>query len=448
MITMSHAQWMKLTNGGLTSIRSSQLKKIDQSLLTYERTKTPANLDVLRSAIVAWQQKEGSKWKTSVRNRFNAVDDLYKQAFEIPGIQKTAADMVAVSHLRDESRAIVTDLFRGKSLEWRPGILKQLMSSKFSVAKNLRSVESNLNTVTGGAIRGGIAGAGGALRGAASGGGSGNASWFAQNLIPPEFFAEVMQVIMTEMPTFMKDLATSLTPFVGVIASGGGALASACKTARDQYRMHEAGVHRDRSLAVAEPARAMDGLLKILERERDANGARAAIGATEFTGKLAGVLLDGGTATNAAFGLAASAANLGLLILEIVRDVREKTAANKLMSSAIGVDAGLFAASPVTGAYLICCAPTSVLMNTVFDRFFQAGWRGEVERTVERHIRPLQEQARRVIHEHRFCIAGLKDFPGVLNVNKKKLAEMAARKGKTGMVGFGSDNMPAALQNA
>ncbi|WP_254512683.1 hypothetical protein [Anatilimnocola floriformis] len=446
-VTMTHAQWLKLTNGGVMSIRSSELRKIDKALEAYEKFRYPPNLETLRSAIVGWMQKEGSKWKTSVRNRFHAVDDLYKQAFDLPGIPKTAADMVAVSHLRDESRAIVTDLFRGKSLEWRPGILQKLMSTKFSVAKNLRAVGVNVNDLTGGAVARGVASIPGAV-GGAMGGGSGHASWFAQNLIPPEFFAEVMQVIMSELPTFMKDLAASLTPFVGVIASGGGALASACKTARDQYRMHEARVHKERSLAVDEPARAMEGLLRILERERDANGARTAIGTAEFTGKLAGVLADGGTATNAAIGLAASAANLALLILEIVRDVQEKAAANKLMASPLGVNSQLFAASPVTGAYLICCAPTSVLVNTVFDRFFQSGWKGDVERTVQKHIAPLQEQARRVIHEHRFWINGLQNFPGVLSVNKKKLDEMAARKGKTNMVGFGSDNMPAALQPA
>jgi hypothetical protein len=443
-VTMKHAQWLKLTNGGLFSIRSSQLRKIDQTLLAYEQQPSPANLNALRTAIVGWMQKEGPKWKTSIRNRFNAVEDLYRQAMDIGGPAKTAEAIMGVSYLRDESRAIVTDLFRGKSLEWRPGLLQKLMTSKFSAANNVRAVAMNVNDLSGGAITHGLAQIPGAIRGAA--GNSHHANWFLQNLIPPELFGEVTRVIVSEIPTFMKELTVSLTPFIGVIATGGATLVSACKTARDQYRVYEARVHRERSLAIAEPAKAMEGLIRILERERNSNGAQTAIGAAEFTGKLAGVLADGGTATNAAIGLAASAAKLGLLVLEIVRDVREKRAANGMMQSPATIDASLFAASPITGAYLICCAPTSVLVNTVFDRFFQSGWRGQVEYAVQRHIRPLQEQARRVIRDHRFYIPGLQNFPGVLEVNEKKLAEMAARKGKTGMVGFGSDNLPAALQ--
>jgi hypothetical protein len=111
-----------------------------------------------------------------------------------------------------------------------------------------------------------------------------------------------------------------------------------------------------------------------------------------------------------------------------------------------GVDAKVFAASPILGAYLICCAPTSVMVNTVFERFFEQGWRGDVEHTVAEHINPLRIQARRVIMEHRFWVPALQNFPGMLTANKKKLKEMVERKGKTGMVGFGSDNLPAELR--
>ncbi len=436
---------MKLTYGGLTSIRSSQLKKVDSALAAYEKAKTPANLDALRTALVGWMQKEGPKWKTSVRNKFGAVADLYKQVMDLPGPGKTAADMVAVSHLRDESRAIVTDLFRGKSLDWRPGILKKLATTKFSALKNIRSAESNLNVVTNGAIRQGVQGGVHAVRGNPSGS-SGAAEAFCRSLIPAELGAEVMAAVLREIPTFMKDLAASLTPFVGLLTSGGGAVAGACKTLRSQYRVVQIRIHQERSLSIDEPEKALAALTRILERERDAQGARTAISLGEFAGKVAGVLADGGTVTNAAVGLAANLANLALFVLELVRDVQERNAANKLMASPRGVDATVFVASPIVGAYLVCCAPTSVLVNSVFDRFFEQGWRGNVERTVQRHIEPLRIQARRVVMEHRFWIPGLQNFPGMLVKNKKKLEAMEKRKGKSGMVGFGADNMPEELR--
>jgi hypothetical protein len=109
------------------------------------------------------------------------------------------------------------------------------------------------------------------------------------------------------------------------------------------------------------------------------------------------------------------------------------------------VDGSIFDVCPLIGAYLILCVPTSVMVNTVFDRLSEHGWRGDVERTVERHIVPLQDQARRVVQASRFEIVALKNFPGMLTRNEKKLKEMEERKGKTGMVGFGSGNMPPGL---
>jgi hypothetical protein len=118
--------------------------------------------------------------------------------------------------------------------------------------------------------------------------------------------------------------------------------------------------------------------------------------------------------------------------------VKEKSAANRRMSS-MQVTAEIFDVCPLVGAYLILCVPTSVMLNTVFDRISEHGWRGDVERTVQRHLVPLQAHARRVVQEHRFVIPALANYPGMFVRNEQKLEEMEKRKGKSGMVGFGSD---------
>ena len=81
---MPYGRWMKYTYGGVTSIRSSQLKAIDAALSGCHGSPTTENLDRLRTAIVGWMQKEGPRWKSSVRNRYRAVDDLHKQSMGIP----------------------------------------------------------------------------------------------------------------------------------------------------------------------------------------------------------------------------------------------------------------------------------------------------------------------------------------------------------------------------
>src|SRR5262249_54381819 len=131
-------------------------------------------------------------------------------------------------------------------------------------------------------------------------------------------------------------------------------------------------------------------------------------------------------------------AKLANIIRVIVEDVKEKSAANQRMRSN-QVTAGIFHICPLVGAYLILCVPTSVMLNTVFDRVSEHGWRGDVERTVERHLIPLQDQPRRVVREHRFEIPALTHYPGMFVRNEAKLEQMEKRKGKTAMEGFGSN---------
>jgi hypothetical protein len=438
-ITMSHYTWMEQTNKGFFSIRSSELKAIDNALIFHAKWPNERNLRNLRAALSAWIDKEGMNWRQSGRNRTGAVEELYRQVMDV-SVRKTGEEMVAVSSLRDESRAIVTDLFRGKQLEWRPGILQKLKTTKFSLLKNAYSVTTDINGASGGALKSGLASI------VPSSGSGGAADWFVKSMVPVELYSEIVALIASSIPTFMKELAVAVTPYVGVIAAGGGALLDACKAARDGYRAHEANKHRERSLAIDEPARAMWGVCHIIEGECMMNSQRAAIGGGEFVMKLAGVAADFGTATNAATGLAASLAKFAIFLCDLVGDVRQRRKANEMMLSPVGVDSSIFVECPIVGAYLVCCAPTSVLTNTIFDRFFVQGWQGDVERAVKQHHEPLKEQARRLIHEHRFWIPALQNFPGVMKVNQEKLKEMAKNAGKSKYEGFGSHNMPAALQ--
>lgn len=425
---MSYDRWMKYTYGGRTSIRSSQLKAIDAALNRYQTSKSPADLDALRKAIVAWMQKEGPGWKSSQRNKFHAVDDLYREAMGIPAPSRTGAEVYGFSLVRAESRTIVDDIFRGKSLTWKPGFLAvKLANNKWGARGNTASVAADSVEVAGKA---------------------GQAMKMAQDIfhsiVPSGSSGEVSSLLAREMPSFMNEFAASMVPFAGVIVTGGSAVYSGIKTAYDQYCVSWGRMHVARTLSTDEPAAAFNALVRILERERNADAFSASVSGTAFVGKLAGVLADGGTATNAAIGLAASAAKLMNIVRVIVRDVLEKNEANRRMQRG-GVNGEIFDVCPIVGAYLILCVPTSVMVNTVFDRVGEHGWRGDVERAVKRHIVPLQNEARRMIDAGRFEIVGLKNYPGLVARNDKKLKEMAERKGKTGMVGFGPSAWPLEL---
>jgi hypothetical protein len=416
---MPYGRWMKYTYGGLTSIRSSQLKAVDAALSQYHGSPTPANLDTLRTAIVGWIQKEGPNWKSSVRNQYNAVDDLHKQSMGIPVASRSASDIVGFSYVRAESRTIVDDLFRGKSIDWKPGILPKLADNKFGLVLNAGDAAKNA---------------------AAFAPNSGRAAEMAQKafdlLVPFSVAGEVGIALARVIPDFMKEFIASMLPFAGVVATGGVAVYNGCQTIRMEYRLSDAQTHQARSLSADEPAAAIKGLIRILERERNYYAFSASVSTASFVGQLTGVLVDGGTASTAAVGLAGNLAKLINIVRVIVQDVLEKNAANKRMRSS-QVTGEIFDVCPLVGAYLILCVPTSVMLNTVFDRISEHGWRGDVERTVTKHLVPLQNHARRVVNEHRFVIPGLQNYPGMFVRNEDKLAEMEKRKGTTGMEGSG-----------
>jgi len=421
---MSHARWMKYTYGGVTSVRSTQLKAVDAALSRYHGAPTPDSLDKLRTAIVSWMQKEGPNWKSSVRNRYHAVDDLHKQAMGIPVAPQAPNEVIGFRYVRAESRAIVNELFSGASMDWRPGFLPKLADNKFGLSLNAAGVARNAA----------------ALR-PSSAGVAAKATELAQKafdtLVPWTIAGEVGLALARVMPDFMKEFVAGMVPFAGIAASAGVAVVKGVQTLHSEYLISNAHMHMARSLSIDEPQAAIRALIRMLERERNGFAYSASVSTAAFAGQLTGVLVDGVTASTAAIGLAANVAKLANIIRIIVEDVKEKNAANEKMRSR-RVTGDIFKTCPLVGAYLILCVPTSVMLNMVFDRVDEHGWRGDVERTVQNHLIPLQNEARRVVLDNRFVIPKLANYPGMFVRNEQKLKEMEERKGKTGMVGFGS----------
>jgi len=444
---MPVAQWMSLTDGGFTKARSTQLLAIDTALVNYHRAPGEASLLALQQALINWVTWKGAGWKTSVRNKRHGIETLYIQAIDIPQLAKNGAGMVAISHARDESRAIVSELFLGQTLMFRKQKLTK--TQKALATLNIRAVATNSAKLAGTTPKALIrAGADGVRSGLTAGVratglsapsfGSSDSPGIARRIVqeivgelsPAAIRTEVTNALAAVMPDFLVSLAKAITPCLGLLVSGGGVVYSTIKTIRAQYRVDMAEDHIEGSLSTAEPAVALAALVRMLERERNDELTGLTIGATEFGSKVAGALIDGGTTTTVAIGLGASIAKLALLVRLIVRDIQEKNAVNTLLAQG-RIDLKIFDACPLVGAYMVCCSPTSVLVNTIFDNFYEHGMQDKVELAVSVHLAPLREQARRLIADHRMHFPHLRHYPGVLAKNEKKLKEMKKKKGKT-----------------
>lgn len=454
MAIMTVERWLKYTNAGRTAIRSNRLKAVDIALTEFHGSPIDDHKDRLRSALVAWLQELGPGWKTNERNRYQAIDDLYRQVMDI-GTPKTGAEMVALSHLQDESRALVDMLFREKTLDWRTGFVGKLGDRKYEAVFTISNEAVGAAAGVDELVRGDEAFGPTSQRAVTAGAKAvapvaKTVAWaltlreqLLLQLVPADIRHQVLMALTQVFPDFMERLVASMIPFAGIITSSAVLAKDLRKVVLETYHLDRTRMHVERSLAVADPAAAMRAVIRILERERNADAAEALLSIAEFGGKLAGALIDGGAASSAAIGAASGVVKLMNIIRVIVRDVKEKNAANLAMAR--GVDLTIFGICPLAGAYYVCCAPTSALVNDIYTRWWQPGWRGDVERTVVRHLDPIRDRARRVISDHRFVIKGLERYPGVLARNDKELEAMMQRMGKTGMEGFGYHNMPPVL---
>ncbi|XZE51879.1 hypothetical protein SH139x_003545 [Planctomycetaceae bacterium SH139] len=432
---MSHEQWLDLTNGGVTSVRSSLLRTLDQALLKFESTQAEEDKSALIGALLKWIQSKGAGWKSSVRNRQRAVELLHNQLMELDADKLSEAELVGLADLRAESRAIVDKLFHGKQLEWRDGFKGKLGQQKFGTTLNSVGVLRNSRELS-------------SMDSGASSNGPGSselartpqrlAQDLYESLVPADMLADVTRALASLVPGFMRELTLSLVPWAGLVTAATASVWNSKSSLRDKWRLEWTKHHIAHGLAQDEPSQAFLALTHYLQRELEADVFSMSVSVAEFGGKLTGLMVDAGTASNVAVALSANVMKLINIIKIVTRDVQERQAANSQMM--LRVDGTIFNTCPVVGAYLICCAPTSVLVNTIFEqRFGELGWQSQVERAVRERLPALQEQARRVVQEHRFWIPGLANYPGALQVNNDELKKMLARKGTTGMVGFGSE---------
>jgi hypothetical protein len=457
---MSSKEWLKLTDGGRMSIRSSTLKRLDAALAAYEKAPSPAAKDAVHRAFIAWSAEKGGNYQSSIRNSKNAVDTLFKQLTGMA--QGPAGNSAGLQAMKDEAHQTMLIVFRGAKITWKIAFqlkmswellqpnhqafaplqpIRQFATSgannKIGIAANTVGVglaSSSINSMRQGAA-------------ANSGATSKAIAKLISEIVPQGAQAEVMSAVTAIVPSFTVQFTAAVMPLAGILTAAGGTFWNGGKALHKQYGIAQSRMHRDRSLAGVESKSAIEALIRILERERNADIYNASVSVVELGGKIAGLAIDAGTASNTAIGLAANIAKLLNIVRIIYRDISEKNEANRMMQSGkVGIE--IFEVCPLLGAYLVCCLSTSGLMGLIFERFGQQGWMDVAERTNSRHLEPLREKARAVIREHRFEIRSLARFPGMLEVNKDSLAAMQKRhaEGQFGLEGFGSDNMPAALR--
>jgi hypothetical protein len=415
---MPHKQWMKLTEVSRFSIRSSSLKKLDASILAHEKTPNPQTLQTVRMSLITWMSEKGSAWQTSDRNKYGAVETLYKQIHNVAPMKKMDGDDEALEIIAREQEEQMDKLFLHEKLVLRASTLQKILGreevtsmQKISLGNQVRSTVKNVDKIHK------------ALEAPKNASDASNG--ILHGLLEPvaaHLRDEVHHVLQEIMPHVLANLLTEVTPFLGVITSGVSAVTAYGKLAKAEYNSYQSEVHRARMLVVDNPARALESITVMFDREVKNQAVLAGINTVAFGTKAAACFLDFGTASNAVIGLATTIAKLANAIIHIWADVAEKNEGNLLMMNKVTAD--IFGKVPIIGAYYVCCVPTSVLVNAALPRMFEHGFRGTIDRNVEKHVTPMRDAARKMIREYRFIIPKLQTYPGVMMKNDDELKKM------------------------
>jgi hypothetical protein len=296
---MSYEAWLSQTEISRT-IRSRRLRKVDNALKAYHKTKSKADKDKLKLALHHWKMELGydaaagkPAWMTHPRNGKHAVERLDMQLFaqptelvtpvladlaELPffGMEAWVDDYRAKQALKEARRDALVKMFAGKRVEFPRAKLSWEM---FSVKRHVAGVESRANQFASTAAA------------AAEAPAIAEAQQIVEGLIdgilgpfPLEVAREVMSFVTSLVPQFALEVAQSIVPYVSLGVSFGLAVKNTGQTIHREYQWVQAGKHMpafggDNAEAAALSVRRM------IERVRNHHAELAAIYGADATAK-------------------------------------------------------------------------------------------------------------------------------------------------------------------
>lgn len=213
-------------------------------------------------------------------------------------------------------------------------------------------------------------------------------------------------------PIVANELVKQMTPWVGLIYSGGKA-AKAWSEVVQQARHHLKFDAYKKDVLPGDPLLACDAVKVILERNIAQDTVTATIETTAFATKLAGTFADFGSgASSAAIGLASGLASLAVQLTQLGIDIREMRAGNRYLKEPGSIDRRIFTACPLVGSYLIAYSPASMVLSFFVADIGLPGWMDKIETFQKRSLEPLIDVAAGQIVRSRIQLVGFQTGKG------------------------------------
>ncbi len=440
--------------------RSKELVAIDDAIAWFHTHPSGTyGTDTIREALSGWieaKKRNGSfNWQANERNKKNYMSDLFYLLSPPPSAVLSDKDIAAREVVRTAMSDAIGTVFQGKRMTWkllspqefakvtpggydpatrwktfkagagrftdRVGAVKTAGSPVVSIGRNIKKLANAAPTVSDGA-------GAGAVSGAAS------ASNITQELLAMvgkvvgvtnarDAIMEISNAIGIEI---VGEFAANCIPFLGVASSGAKAVKNVVALIEARYEEYDIAP-REIYMRPGDPIAALDAVQVLLARKSKRAAAKAATAGAAFTAKLTSTLLDGGTATTAAIGLAETTANLLILIYELSIDYQEKAEANLMLQACANrehdFDLELFAKAPLLGCYFIMIAGDSAILFFMVDHYGRPDWQLNLE-ALKKRMAPVYDSASDLIKNSRLQVEGL--MAHRLNASRSTGEEIAA----------------------
>ena len=323
--------------------------------------------------------------------------------------QRTA-EQIALHEMMKARRDFVESLFKGASIQYKAS--KNPAKEALQAAKDFaKSAHSTAKTAKKEADEGRSWSAGGASTkpGAKE---IKDAGTFGRRVvqvlgdIDASDLADLEGPIMELAGDIFTDLGSSLLPFVGTAKAGARATSKWVKTGKAQVKVKKTGAAQ-KVLIQGDPERAIEAVGRLLKRERNALAAEAGVATAKLGTDVAGYFVDLGIATGVATSSIEAIGRLTLKVRVLIRDARELKA-GKAALNAGRLDADMFSACPLLGAYAVAAADTSALVGFLGGDPQRHGFTlADLEKLIRKHNESLVKNATDLILHSRLEVTGM-----------------------------------------
>ena len=222
---------------------------------------------------------------------------------------------------------------------------------------------------------------------------------------------DIQDVVDALTSDILSELISEVTPFIGIVSSGLKVAKAGKAVAQDGRALYKSRVQKT-GFRGGDPLAAAEAVIVLIKRDLAKDSVNLARHSAATGGKIAGLVLDGGTATTATIGLCNATAALGLELFALGLEIKEMQAGNKRLASPATLDLTVFDECPILGCYLLTCADTSTVANFFIADIGLPGWMDKIEEIKKKKMDPMLKLATKDIDKSRLQLSGLQSDKG------------------------------------